>query len=56
MSNTVSSGNPFLSISEIDKEIEEFKNKIKYESKHANDIRKVKPKLSVEWIQYVTKM
>lgn len=45
-----------LSNSEVDKEILEFKNKIKYESVHANDIRKVKPKLSGEWIQYVTKM
>lgn len=46
----------YLSHSELDKEIEDFKNKIKYESIHANDIRKVKPKLSVEWIQYVTKI
>lgn len=41
---------------DMDREIEEFKNKIRYESIHANEIRKVKPKLSVEWIQYVTKM
>jgi hypothetical protein len=53
--NTVSNY-VYLSNSEVDKEIEDFKNQIKYESIHANDIRKVKPKLSVEWIQYVTKM
>jgi hypothetical protein len=47
---------PTLTSNEIDKEIEEFRNKIKNESVHANDIRKVRPKISVEWIQYITKI
>ena len=40
---------------EIDKEIEEFKNKITFDSVHSNNIRKLKPKLSEEWIKSIIK-
>ena len=41
---------------DMDKEIEEFKTKIKNETIHANDVRKVKPKISKEWIQHIQKL
>jgi hypothetical protein len=39
---------------EIDREVEEFKNKLKIETVHASCIRKIKPKLSMEWITMIT--
>lgn len=44
------------SFEQIDKEIEEFKTKIISCSINANNINKVKPKISGEWLQYLSKV
>lgn len=40
---------------QIDKEIEEFRAKIKNSSINANSVNKVKPKISIDWLQHITK-
>jgi hypothetical protein len=38
----------------IDKEVEEFKAVLKNETIYAHQVKKVKPKISDEWIQYIS--
>ncbi len=40
---------------EIDKEIEEFRKVIKNQSKHARFVKKVKPSITVDWIDSIIK-
>jgi hypothetical protein len=40
---------------EIDKEVEEFKKIIKNQTKHARCVRKVKPNITVDWIESIIK-
>jgi hypothetical protein len=39
---------------QLDKEVEEFRIKIQSETKHAGLIKKVKPLISCQWIDYIT--
>ena len=40
---------------EIEKEIEDFKTKIRVETVHAMTVRKLKPVLSKEWVEELAK-
>lgn len=41
---------------QVDKEVEDFKLLIQTESINANHVRKIRPKISVEWIQCISKI
>jgi hypothetical protein len=40
---------------EMDKEVEEFKQIIKNQTKHANFVKKLKPNITVDWIESLLK-
>ena len=42
-------------IEDIDKEVEEFKKIIKNQTKHANVMKKVKPVITHDWIEFISK-
>ncbi len=55
MNNTNSANSNSSFALEIDREVEEFRSKIRNDTVHANSIRKLKPKFTMEWIQLISK-